>query len=63
MTCMQCKHETILTTEKQSFNIQLVRQVEVGLPLKNLKAKKMYSGKVSCVMQMCTTAGENIQPT
>lgn len=55
----------LLTTVKQRFNIQLVRQVQIRLPLKNLMVKKTKQSKFQvsfCVMQMCTSV-DSIQPT
>lgn len=37
----------LLTTVKQRFNIQLVRQVQIRLPLKNLMVKKNKTKQVS----------------
>lgn len=53
----------ILTTVKQCFNIQLVRQVQIRLPLQNLKKNKVIRQSFLCEMQMCTLTEKNIQPT
>lgn len=63
ITCGQFKHVLTLTTVKQCFNIRLVGQVQIRLPLKNLKKNKVTRQSFLCEMQMCTLTEKNIQFT